>query len=155
MASKQLVNDAVLTMPAKFLSYQQTICPLPKLDIHSPDEATNFNLKDNTDHTRIFAKITLSYGKGPRSAPLDLLLFDSQCWECTSEGDCTARTKDHGGSQCFFAAGTSSIQDFRIGRTISTRVSPGTLVSKIYAKLSLLSVSPLIGHKLFRVVYYT
>lgn len=83
--------------------------------------------QDNTDHTRIFAKVTLSYGKGPRSEPLDLLLFDSQCWECTSEGDCTARTKDRGGSQCFFAAGTSSIQDFRIGRTISTRVSPGEL----------------------------
>ena len=74
---------------------------------------------------RIFARVSLSYGKGPRSAALDLLLYDSLCWECGSSGECKAKTKE---TTCFFAAGTSTIQDFRIGRTISTRVSPGNSV---------------------------
>ncbi|XP_059099319.1 uncharacterized protein LOC131893336 [Tigriopus californicus] len=121
VASKQLVTDLVMTMPAKFISYQQVLCPLPELDIHHPDDLAKLDFKDNTDHTRIFAKVSLSYGQGPRSAPLDLLLYDSLCWDCDSAGECTAKTKE---TRCFFAAGTSSIQVFRIGRTISTRVSP-------------------------------
>lgn len=121
VASKQLVTDLVMTMPAKFISYQQVLCPLPELDIHHPDDLAKLDFKDNTDHTRIFAKVSLSYGQGPRSAPLDLLLYDSLCWDCDSAGECTAKTKE---TRCFFAAGTSPIQVFRIGRTISTRVSP-------------------------------
>ena len=80
--------------------------------------------------SRVFAKITLSYGPGgPRSTPLDVILYDSFCWECDGEtGECTARTQEN---QCFFAAGTSSIQDFRIGRTISTRVSPGKTINRL------------------------
>ena len=135
VASKQLVRDSVLRVPAEFLSFQQVICPLPQLDIHDPDQVSNFNLGDNTDHTRVFAKVTLGYsGNGdededlddeddeePRSEALDLLLYDSLCWDCASlSGECKVRTKD---AKCFFAAGTSSIQVFRIGRTISTRVS--------------------------------
>jgi len=30
----------------------QVVCPLPELDIHKPDDVTNFDLKENTDHTR-------------------------------------------------------------------------------------------------------
>ncbi len=52
VASKQLVNDGVFTVPAEFVSYQQVICTLPQLDIHEPDQTSNFDLKDNTDHTR-------------------------------------------------------------------------------------------------------
>ena len=68
---------------------------------------------------RIFARITLSYGQGPRSSALDLLLYDSMCWDCTSStGECKAKTKEN--QQCFFAAGTNTVQQvFRIGKTIS------------------------------------
>ena len=52
VASKQLVNDGVLEVPARFVSYQQVVCPLPELSIHNPDQVTNFDLKENTDHTR-------------------------------------------------------------------------------------------------------
>ena len=64
---------------------------------------------------RIFGKVTLSYGNGPKSAPLDLLLFDSQCWDCADSGQCTAKTKR---PECIFAAGSQHIQIFRIGRTV-------------------------------------
>ena len=52
VASKQLVKSDVSTVPAEFVSYQQVVCPLPELDIHKPDQLSNFNLKDNTDHSR-------------------------------------------------------------------------------------------------------
>ena len=52
VASKQLVKSDVSTVPAEFVSYQQVVCPLPQLDIHKPDQLSNFNLKDNTDHSR-------------------------------------------------------------------------------------------------------
>ena len=58
---------------------------------------------------------------GGHSAPLDLLLYDSLCWDCSIDG-CQANTKQN---KCFFASGTSALQIFRIGRTIATRVSPG------------------------------
>ena len=89
--------------------------------------------------SRIFARVSLSYGKGPRSATLDLLLYDSLCWECGASGECKAKTKE---TTCFFAAGTSTIQDFRIGRTISTRVSPGKDYVERENKLSLKKASP-------------
>ena len=65
---------------------------------------------------RIFGKVTLSYGNGPRSAPMDLLLYDSHCWDCADSGECAAKTKR---PECIFAAGSQHIQIFRIGRTIS------------------------------------
>ena len=52
VASKQLVQDLVLTSPATFLSFQQILCPLPTLDIHSNKERHRFDLRDNTDQTR-------------------------------------------------------------------------------------------------------
>ena len=52
VASKQLVKSDVSTVAADFVSYQQVVCPLPELDIHKPDQLSNFNLKDNTDHSR-------------------------------------------------------------------------------------------------------
>ena len=58
--------------------------------------------------------MTLSYGSGPKSAPLDLLLFDSHCWDCADSGECTAKTKR---PECIFAAGSQHIQIFRLGRT--------------------------------------
>lgn len=30
----------------------QVVCPLPKLAIHDPDQITNLDFKENTDHTR-------------------------------------------------------------------------------------------------------
>ena len=57
VASKQLVKSDVSTVPAEFVSYQQVVCPLPELDIHKPDQLANFNLKDNTDHSRQVALI--------------------------------------------------------------------------------------------------
>ena len=125
VASKQLVNDAVVSVSGRPLSYEQVLCRLPKLEIHeidSEDYSTNFDLKDNTDHTQLLVKVSLEYHQnGGRSAPLDLLLYDSLCWECTTDG-CRANTKEN---KCFFASGTSALQIFRIGRTIATRVSPG------------------------------
>jgi hypothetical protein len=55
VASKQLVQDLVLTSPATFLSFQQILCPLPTLDIHSNKERHRFDLRDNTDQTRCSA----------------------------------------------------------------------------------------------------
>ncbi len=52
VASKQLVNDAVLDVPLVFLSHEQAVCRLPKLDIHEPEDISKFDLGDNTDHTR-------------------------------------------------------------------------------------------------------
>lgn len=103
---------------------------MPELAIHSPDETANIDLKEHTDHTRVFSQITVSYGSGPQSAPLDLLLYDSMCWDCQSgSGECKVKAKQHmsNSHRCFFAGGTlSTSQVFRIGRTISTRVSKGT-----------------------------
>ena len=52
VASKQLVQDLVLTNPATFVSFQQVRCSLPTLDIHSNKERHRFDLRDNTDQTR-------------------------------------------------------------------------------------------------------
>ena len=102
-----------------------------RLAIHDPSEDfnTNFDLKDNTDHTQLLVKISIEYSQnGGRSAPLDLLLYDSLCWECSIDG-CQANTKEN---KCFFASGTSALQIFRIGRTIATRVSPGQYMGGIF-----------------------
>ena len=63
VASKQLVNDAVVSVSGRPLSYEQVLCRLPKLEIHEPSEdfVTNFDLKDNTDHTQLLVKISLEY----------------------------------------------------------------------------------------------
>ena len=61
MASKQLVQDTVKTVPATFLSFQQVLCPLPTLDIHSNKERHRFDLRDNTDQTRMFVKVGDNY----------------------------------------------------------------------------------------------
>ena len=63
MASKQLVNDAIVSVSGRPLSYEQVLCRLPKLEIHEPsdDFVTNFDLKDNTDHTQLLVKISLEY----------------------------------------------------------------------------------------------
>ena len=120
VASKQLVNDAVVSVSGRPLSYEQVLCRLPRLEIHELSD--DFDLKDNTDHTQLLVKISLEYSQnGGRSAPLDLLLYDSLCWDCSIDG-CQANTKEN---KCFFATGTSALQIFRIGRTIATRVSPG------------------------------
>ena len=120
VASKQLVNDAVVSVSGRPLSYEQVLCRLPRLEIHELSD--DFDLKDNTDHTQLLVKISLEYSQnGGRSAPLDLLLYDSLCWDCNVDG-CQANTKEN---KCFFATGTSALQIFRIGRTIATRVSPG------------------------------
>ena len=57
VASKQLVQDTLKTVPATFLSFQQVLCPLPTLDIHSNKERHRFDLRDNTDQTRMFVKV--------------------------------------------------------------------------------------------------
>ena len=124
VASKQLVNDAVVSVSGRPLSYEQVLCRLPRLEIHELSD--DFDLKDNTDHTQLLVKISLEYSQnGGRSAPLDLLLYDSLCWDCSIDG-CQANTKEN---KCFFATGTSALQIFRIGRTIATRVSPGNVTT--------------------------
>ena len=65
---------------------------------------------------RMFVKVHLSYGEGgARSPPQDLLLYDSQCWHCSPAGECNARPNN----QCVFSAQASSLQSFRIGKSIS------------------------------------
>jgi len=115
VASKQLVQDLDLTTPATFLSFQQVQCSLPTLDIHSNKERHRFDLRDNTDQTRMFVKVSVGYGEGKKSAPLDLLLYDSQCWHCSLTGECNAKPNN----KCVFSAATSSVQTFRIGKSIS------------------------------------
>jgi len=116
VASKQLVQDLVLTNPATFVSFQQVRCSLPTLDIHSNKERHRFDLRDNTDQTRMFVKVSVGYGgEGKKSAPLDLLLYDSQCWHCSLTGECNAKPNN----KCVFSAATSSVQTFRIGKSIS------------------------------------
>jgi len=116
VASKQLVQDLVTTEPARFLSFQQVLCNIPTLDIHSNKGRHRFDLKDNTDQTRMFVKVSIGFGEaGPRSAPLDLLLYDSQCWHCTLSGECNAKPN----SKCTFSAATSSVLNFRIGKSIA------------------------------------
>jgi len=115
VASKQLVQDLVLTTPGSFISFQQVRCSLPTLDIHSNKERHRFDLRDNTDQTRMFVKVSVGYGEGKKSAPLDLLLYDSQCWHCSLTGECNAKPNN----KCVFSAATSSVQTFRIGKSIS------------------------------------
>ena len=132
MASKQLVNDAVVSVSGRPLSYEQVLCRLPRLEIHELSD--DFDLKDNTDHTQLLVKISLEYSQnGGRSAPLDLLLYDSLCWDCSIDG-CQANTKEN---KCFFATGTSALQIFRIGRTIATRVSPGKQQQRLCQAINL------------------
>ena len=49
--------------------------------------------------------------------PQDLLLYDSQCWHCSLAGECNARPNN----KCVFSAagGSSSVQTFRIGKSIT------------------------------------
>ena len=54
VASKQLVHDQTYTAAATFLSWQQVVCSLPTLDIHSNKERHRFDLRDNTDQTRYY-----------------------------------------------------------------------------------------------------
>ena len=62
-------------------------------------------------HFRLFVKLSLAYVPKPKvddpsvknsrppipsntkSAPLDLLLYDSLCWDCESSGKCNVRPK--------------------------------------------------------------
>lgn len=116
VASKQLVQDLVTTEPGKFLSFQQILCNIPTLAIHDYNGRHRFDLKDNTDQTRMFVKVSIGFGQsGPRSAPLDLLLYDSQCWQCNLSGECSAKQNN----KCVFSAATSSVQGFRIGKSIA------------------------------------
>ena len=39
----------------------------------------------------MFVKVVLHYGSGAGSHPLDLLLYDSQCWHCSITGECNAK----------------------------------------------------------------
>ena len=39
----------------------------------------------------MFVKVWVHYGTGPRSHPLDLLVYDSQCWSCSISGECNAK----------------------------------------------------------------
>ena len=79
---------------------------MPALDIHSNEERHRFDLRDNTDQTRMFikvkflkllilsffsVKVSVGYSEGGRSTPLDLLLYDSQCWQCNKQGECNAK----------------------------------------------------------------
>ena len=64
---------------------------------------------------RMFVKVSVGYGEGKKSAPLDLLLYDSQCWHCSLTGECNAKPNN----KCVFSAATSSVQTFRIGKSIS------------------------------------
>ena len=64
---------------------------------------------------RMFVKVHVGYGDGERSSPQDLLLYDSQCWHCTPAGECNAKPNN----KCVFSAQTSSVQTFRIGKSIS------------------------------------
>lgn len=78
---------------------------MPALDIHSNEERHRFDLRDNTDQTRMFIKVeivkrssvkcwwqvSVGYAEGGRSTPLDLLLYDSQCWQCNQQGECNAK----------------------------------------------------------------
>ena len=63
----------------------------------------------------MFVKVSVGYGEGKKSAPLDLLLYDSQCWHCSLTGECNAKPNN----KCVFSAATSSVQTFRIGKSIS------------------------------------
>ena len=151
VASKQLVKDPVeTTARATFLAHGQVMCPLPEFDIHkagmsSEDAILNIDFEDNTDHTRMFVKLSLAYvlpdanneeesdnkqnplpPPSSRSWPLDLLLYDSLCWDCESSGQCRVRTRSKNQKTknlCFFATARSTVQVFRIGKTISTRIS--------------------------------
>jgi hypothetical protein len=88
---------------------------MPALDIHSNEERHRFDLRDNTDQTRMFIKVSVGYSEGGRSTPLDLLLYDSQCWQCSQQGECNAKPNN----KCVFSAATSSVQTFRIGKSIT------------------------------------
>ena len=67
----------------------------------------------------MFVKVTVGYeaGSSSSSSPLDLLLYDSQCWHCSLAGECNARPNN----KCVFSAagGSSSVQTFRIGKSIT------------------------------------
>ena len=65
----------------------------------------------------MFVKVTVGYEEGSSSSPLDLLLYDSQCWHCSLAGECNARPNN----KCVFSAagGSSSVQTFRIGKSIT------------------------------------
>ena len=75
----------------------------------------------------MFVKVTVGYedGSSSRSSPLDLLLYDSQCWHCSLAGECNARPNN----KCVFSAagGSSSVQTFRIGKSITN--SEGIVVT--------------------------
>ena len=74
-------------------------------------------------------KVTVSYQEGGRSSPLDLLLYDSQCWHCSLAGECNARPN----SKCVFSAagGSSSVQTFRIGKSITNSEGIVNFISTI------------------------
>ena len=85
---------------------------------------------------RMFVKVSVGYGgEGKKSAPLDLLLYDSQCWHCSLTGECNAKPNN----KCVFSAATSSVQTFRIGKSISN--GDGGIVLLIPAKHNLLILS--------------
>ena len=125
---------------------------------------------------RLFVKLSLAYvpkskvddpsvknsrppiPSNTKSAPLDLLLYDSLCWDCESSGKCNVRPKviirytmflnirltlisdiyvcmyiiiisplqnPKTSTLCFFASANSLVEVFRIGKTISTKISNG------------------------------
>ena len=94
---------------------------------------------------RLFVKLSLAYvpkskvddpsvknsrppiPSNTKSAPLDLLLYDSLCWDCESSGKCNV---------------------FRIGKTISTKISNGKKMFLIYNQKSDISTMYLCIKKL-------
>ena len=131
---------------------------------------------------RLFVKLSLAYvpkskvddpsvknsrppiPSNTKSAPLDLLLYDSLCWDCESSGKCNVRPKviikytmlsnirltlisdiyvcmyiiiisplqnPKTSTLCFFASANSLVEVFRIGKTISTKISNGKKINFI------------------------
>ena len=91
-------------------------------------------------YCRMFVKVTVSYQEGGRSSPLDLLLYDSQCWHCSLAGECNARPNN----KCVFSAagGSSSVQTFRIGKSITN--SEGIVINLIIVFIFLILVQTIL-----------
>ena len=72
--------------------------------------------------------------------PQDLLLYDSQCWHCSLAGECNARPNN----KCVFSAagGSSSVQTFRIGKSITN--SEGIVINLIIVFIFLILVQTIL-----------
>ncbi|ODN06591.1 Kunitz-type protease inhibitor 2 [Orchesella cincta] len=76
----------------RLLTYQSIVCDIPDMPIHDAKVANFYIPGEGLEKTRQLLRVRISYGyDGTKSEPIDYVIYDSLCWECTTALTCQPR----------------------------------------------------------------